>query len=114
MLPSRFSVLNATVLYSTSSTGPSTMPVTSPRRRSIAPAVLGMKAIAAAVTSSEAKANARSGRRSATLHLDPDDLANPEEPDRLHDQARDEHPLAHRIVEEQLHVLGVQEVQNEP
>src|SRR6185436_4682695 len=83
------------------------MPVTSPRRCSIVLAAFGDKASAAAATSSDANKNARSGSKSITSNLDPDDLADPEESDDLHDQHGDQHRLAHLVGEQHLHVLGI-------
>src|SRR3954470_10661602 len=86
------------------------VPVTSPSRRSMALA-LGDNAIATPPMSSEAKTNARSGSSSVTLHLDLDDLANPDIPNHLHDDRDHQQLLAEFLVEEQLHVCRVDDLQ---
>src|SRR6478672_10351073 len=81
--------------------------VISPRRRSIVVVPSDDSASAAATTSSEANRNASRGRSIVTLHLDLDDLADPQEADRLHHDRPHQHHLAHVLAEEQLHVLGI-------
>src|SRR5262247_1188895 len=68
---------------------------------------LGDSTIAAAAMRSETKTNPSSGRSNVTLHLDLDDLTNPEVPDRLHDNGAHDHHLAHSFLEQQVHVIGV-------
>ena len=92
---------------------PPSSPTTSSRRRSSVPAPLGASAIAPAVDSSVTKMNPSTGISSVTLYLDLDDLANPEVPDRLHDDRAQDHHLAHVLVEQQRHVVGVDERQRD-
>src|SRR4051812_23347866 len=83
--------------------------VSSSMRRSIAPARLGMRAIAIAAMTIDPNTNASNGRNIVTLHLYLDDLLDPQEADGLHhERARQEHP-AERLVEEHVHVIGVDE-----
>ena len=65
----------------------------------------------AAAISSETNRNPSSGRSTVTLYLDLDDLADPDEADGLHHDGADDHHLAHLFLEQQLHVLGVDERQ---
>src|SRR4029450_9361018 len=71
--------------------------INSSRRRSIAPALLGMNISASAPTSSDPNTNARTGRYIGTLHLDLHDLFDPHVPDELHDHGGDQHELAHAL-----------------
>src|SRR5229473_936472 len=89
------------------------VPVTSPSRRSIAAAESGTSASAAAATSSDPNANASSAINTVTLHLDLDDPADPEEPDRLHDERDHQRQLAGAVFEEQLHVIRVEHRQRD-
>src|SRR5687767_15013046 len=91
-------------------TGP---PPISPNRRSINAAAPGASAIAAAATSSEPNRNASRGSNRFTLHLDLDDLANPEVADRLHDDGDANRHLPHAVLEQQLGVLRADERQRE-
>src|SRR5215203_4975176 len=90
-----------------SSSGPEI--VSSSRRRSIAVARRGMSAIAPAVITSVPNTNARSGRSIVTLHLDLDDLLDPQVSDGLQAERREQHHLPHLFAEQQVHVLGVDE-----
>src|SRR4029450_6555357 len=83
------------------------------RRRSASPAFRPLSAYVMPVTINEPNTNARIGRSSVTLHLDLDDLLDPEEPNRLHDEAGDDHNVAHALLEEQVHVLRVDEGERE-
>src|ERR1700732_4270386 len=89
------------------------VPVTPPSRRSIAPTESGASASAAAVTSSDPNMNASNTINTVTLHLDLDDPADPEKPNRLHDDRDHQRHLAHLVVEEQLHVPRVEERQRD-
>src|SRR6476661_8487123 len=83
--------------------------VSSSMRRSMAPARLGMSAIAIAAITIEPNTNASNGRNIVTLHLYLDDLLDPQEADGLHhERAGQQHP-AERLVEEHVHVIGVDE-----
>src|SRR4051812_5750985 len=83
--------------------------VSSSMRRSIAPARLGMRAIAIAAMTIDPNTNASNGRNIVTLHLYLDDLLDPQEPDGLHhERAGQEHP-ADWLAEEHVHVVGVDE-----
>src|SRR3954447_12041514 len=88
------------------------VPVTSPSRRSMALA-LGDNAIATPPMSSEAKTNARSGSSSVTLHLDLDDLANPDIPNHLHDDRDHQQLLAHSRLEQQFHVRRIDDLERD-
>src|SRR6266545_3046327 len=66
---------------------------------------------AIAVTPSVPNANARSGSKVSTLHLDFDDPLDPEPADHLHHDRRGNHHLPHGVLEQQLHVLRVDERQ---
>src|SRR6478672_810589 len=57
---------------------PARAATTSPSRRSMVPALLGLIAIAAPATSNETNRKPRSGSRIVTLYLDLDDLTDPE------------------------------------
>src|SRR6188472_3605237 len=70
-------------------------------------APLGDSTMAAAAMSSETNTNPSSGRKTVTLYLDLDDLANPEIANRLHDDGAHDHHLAHLFLEQQIHVLGI-------
>src|SRR6478735_165253 len=87
--------------------------VSSSIRRSIALARLGMSAYAAAMTISEPKANASSGNIIDTLHLDFDDLTDPDVPDRLHHDGGQQQHLTHVLAEEDVHVVRVDEHQRD-
>src|SRR5439155_1256482 len=104
MLPSFFRVSTTFFSYPNASSAPlSGVPVTSPRRRSIA-LELGDNAIAAAAMMSDAKTNARSGSKNVTLHLDLDDLADPDIANHLHDDCAHQQLLAQLLIEQQVHV----------
>ena len=64
-------------------------------------------------TSSEANEKRESGSSIVTSHLDLDDLPDPDEADRLHDDRADEHHLAHVLVEKQRSCVGVDERQRD-
>src|SRR5688572_26649554 len=87
--------------------------VSSSSRRSMAEARRGISAIAAAVMIRVPKTNASNGRSIVTLHLDFDDLLDPQVPDGLHDERAEEHHLPHALPEQQVHVLGVDERQRD-
>src|SRR4029453_9481127 len=70
-------------------------------------APLGDSTMAAAAMSSETNTNPSSGRRTVTLYLDLDDFTNPEVTNRLHDDGAHDHHLAHALLEQQIHVLGI-------
>src|SRR5712692_10581637 len=89
------------------------VPVTSPSRRSIAAAESGASASAAAATSSDPNMKASNAINTVTLHLDLDDPADPEEPNRLHHEGNEQRHLAHAVLEEQLHVLRVEHRQDD-
>src|SRR5919201_6481954 len=86
------------------------VPVTSPRRRSIVVEV-GESASATPAMSSEAKMNARSGSSSVTLHLDLDDLANPDVANHLHDDRDHQQLLADSRLEEELHMRRIDDLE---
>src|SRR5688572_14266100 len=75
------------------------------------PPLAGANAIAAPTISSETNRNARIG--SSTLHLDLDDLADPDVADELHDDRGGDHLLPHALREEELHVIRVDEHQRD-
>src|SRR5687768_16728423 len=86
-------------------------PRISPRRCSTIPPPAGARTIATAPMISAMNRNARSGRRIVTLHLDLDDLADPEEADRLQHHGADDHHLSQAFVEQELHLVGRDERQ---
>src|SRR3954452_11700368 len=88
--------------------------VSSSMRRSMAPARLGMRAIAIAAITIEPNTNASKGRNIVTLHLYLDDLLDPQEPDRLHPERTGRQHPAHRLMEEHVHVIGVDERERDP
>src|SRR5947207_8343675 len=69
----------------------------------------GEKTMAPPAISSDAKRNASSGSSSVTLHLDLDDLLNPDIANDLHHDRRREHHLAHMLAKQRLHVFRVDE-----
>src|SRR5688572_26502526 len=83
--------------------------VSSSRRRSIATARLGISRNAAAPTSAEPTTNASRGN--STLHLDFDDVTDPEVTDDLHADRDHQQNLPHPLPEQQVHVFGVDEHQ---
>src|SRR5688572_10629162 len=92
--PSRLSVFSSRSLCTVGTAGSEPGTPSSPRRRSMA--VLPRSSdIPIAATSSEMKRNPIRGSSTVTLHLDLDDLANPDEPDGLHDDGAHHHHLPH-------------------
>src|SRR4051812_15070967 len=87
--------------------------VNSSIRRSMALARLGINAYAAAMTISEPKANASSGNIIDTLHLDLDDLPDPDVPDRLHHDGGQQQHLPHVLAKEDVHVVRIDEHQRD-
>src|SRR5688572_23152164 len=87
-------------------------PVSSPRRRSIVVAAPCDMYIAAATTSSETQRNPIRGSSTVTLHLDLDDLADPEESDRLHHNRTQDHLAPHLRFDQCLDVLGTDDRQD--
>src|SRR5262249_50725675 len=85
---------------------------TSSSRRSTMVAERGDSALAAAATSSDPKTNAKRAS-SIRLHLDLDDLADPEETDRLHHDGADDHHVPERLVEQQAHLFRRNERERE-
>src|SRR5690348_6243838 len=86
-------------------------PRSSPRRRSmvaVAPCDIDR---ATAATSSETKRNPIRGSNRVTLHLDLDDLTNPDEADRLHHERHHQHRLPQFVGEQQMDVVGADEGQ---
>src|SRR5687767_12851502 len=83
--------------------------ISSSSRRSIADARRGISAIAPPATIRVPKMNARIGRSIVTLHLDLDDLLDPQVANRLHDECAHQHHLADALTEQQIHVLGIDE-----
>jgi hypothetical protein len=71
----------------------------------------GASAIAAAATSSDAKRTQGAEAAAPRLHLDLDDLTNPEEADRLHHAAHRSASSAPSARETGVHVLGIDERQ---
>src|SRR5688572_9946434 len=84
-------------------------PTTSRRRRSMATELEPSSRYATAVTPSVPNANASSGSTVITLHLDLDDPLDPDPSDHLHRDRHGNHHLAHRVLEQQLHVLWIDE-----
>src|SRR2546425_9866319 len=68
---------------------------------------------AIAVTPSVPNANARSGSKVSTLHLDFDDLLDPDPADDLHHDRHGDHHLPDRVLEQHLHVLWIEERQSD-
>src|SRR5256885_8430102 len=66
---------------------------------------------AIAVTPSVPNANARSGNKVSTLPLDFDHRLDPDPADPLHRDRRGNHHLPDRVLEQQVHVLRVDERQ---
>src|SRR6266850_8447079 len=77
----------------------------------MAPDFVPSSKYAIAVTPSVPNANARSGSKVSTLHLYFDDLLDPDPADHLHCDRRGNHHLAHGVLEQQFHVLRVDERQ---
>src|SRR5438094_10414822 len=71
------------------------------------------RAYASAVISSDPHTNASTGNKSVTLHLDLHDLLDPEKTNRLHHNRRHDHHLPDLVLEQHLHVLGVDNRQRE-
>src|SRR5581483_3270628 len=107
MLPIRFSVSTTFFSYPSSSSALLTgVPVTSPRRRSMA-LEPGDRAMAAPATRSDANTNARSGSIKVTLHLDLDDVADPDIANHLHHDRRHQQLLAEPLMEQEIHVRRI-------
>src|SRR5829696_6140773 len=95
------------------SSGAAPPTVSSSRRRSIAVARRGIIAIAPAVMIRVPNTNASSGRNIVTLHLDLDDLLDPQEAGGLQRQRAEQHHLPHPLAQEQVHVVGIDERQRD-
>src|SRR6185503_11529836 len=87
-----------------SGAGPPT--VSSSSRRSIAVARRGIIAIAPAVMIRVPKTNASNGSNIVTLHLDLDDLLDPQIADGLQTERAEQHHLPHALAQQQVHVVG--------
>src|SRR5690242_4666497 len=72
-------------------------------RRSTMVAERGASALAATATSADPQTNAKM-TSSMGLHLDLDDLADPEETGGLHDDGASDHHFSQRLGEQQLHL----------
>src|SRR5215203_2792355 len=93
--------------------GATSLPVSSPSRRAIVVVAPCDMYIAAATTSSETNRNPIRGSSTITLHLDLDDLANPEEADRLHHDRAKDHRAPHLRFDQRLDVLGADDRQHQ-
>src|SRR4029450_117734 len=91
-LPRRLSVLSRRSLPAAGIAGSPPGTPSSPRRRSMAVSPR-ISVIPIAVAGSEMKRRPIRGSRNVTLHLDLDDLFDPDDPDGLHDDGAHHHHL---------------------
>src|SRR5688572_28758621 len=110
--PRRLSVLSRRSLRTAGAPGSRSDTPSSPSRRSMAFSPRSSDIPIAAI-SREMNRNPTRGSRNVTLHLDLDDLTDPDEPDRLHDDGAHHHHLPHPDREERPHVVGADEHQRD-
>src|SRR5688572_29121862 len=84
-------------------------PPTTSRSRAFMPVERAVRAYVSPMTTTDPSTKASSGSIIDTLHLDLDDLFDPDEPDCLHHDARNDHHLPHALLEQQVHMRGIEE-----